>query len=82
MDKLVTTPHDFIWRVKNPENYWADSVKEVKYIVYINGKELGGFLGVNRSFDDDYYYVNYCVNYEFNSRHVYKDDEMVLVLIK
>ena len=31
MDKLITTPHDFIWRVKNPQDYWADTFKEVKY---------------------------------------------------
>ena len=29
MDELRTTPHDFIWRVKNPQDYWADTLKEV-----------------------------------------------------
>ena len=56
MDKLITTPHDFIWRVKNPQDYWADTFKEVKYNVYVNGKKRGGFSGVNRTFDDDMYY--------------------------
>lgn len=34
MSMLVTTPHDFIWRVKNPEDYWANSLEEVKYDVF------------------------------------------------
>lgn len=29
MDELRTTPHDFIWRVKNPQDYWTDTLKEV-----------------------------------------------------
>lgn len=40
MDELRTTPHDFIWRVKNPQDYWTDTLKEVKYDVYLNGKLL------------------------------------------
>ena len=24
MDELRTTPHDFIWRVKNPQDYWTN----------------------------------------------------------
>ena len=59
MDKLITTPHNFIWRVKNPQDYWADTIKEVKYNVYVNGKKRGGFIGVNRTFDDDMNYVNF-----------------------
>lgn len=49
MDELRTTPHDFIWRVKNPQDYWTDTLKEVKYDVYLNGKRRGGFIGVNRT---------------------------------
>lgn len=79
MNKLITTPHDFMWRVKNPQDYWADSLKEVKYNVYINGKKLGGFSGVNRTFDNDMYYVNY---YDKNNRYTYYriegDTEMIL----
>lgn len=30
MDELRTTPHDFIWRVKNPQDYWADTLKRSK----------------------------------------------------
>lgn len=79
MDKLITTPHDFIWKVKNPQDYWADSLKEVKYNVYVNGKKLGGFNGVNRTFDDDMYYVNfYDENNRFSYRSVFKDTEMIL----
>ena len=33
MDKLITTPYNFIWRIKNPQDYWADSFEEIKYIV-------------------------------------------------
>lgn len=49
MDKLITTPHDFMWHIKNPQDYWANSVKEVKYIVYLNGRKLGRFSGVDRT---------------------------------
>lgn len=79
MPMLVTTPHDFIWRVKNPEDYWANSLEEVKYDVFLNNKKLGGFYGVNRSFDDDMYYVNY---YDENNKFAYcsmfRDTEMIL----
>ena len=79
MDKLITTPHDFIWRVKNPQDYWADTIKEVKYNVYVNGKKRGGFSGVNRTFDDDMYYVNF---YDENNKlaycSAYRDTEMIL----
>lgn len=79
MDKLITTPHNFIWRVKNPQDYWADTIKEVKYNVYVNGKKRGGFIGVNRTFDDDMYYVNfYDENNKFNYCSAFKDDEMIL----
>ena len=79
MDKLITTPHNFIWRVKNPQDYWADTFKEVKYNVYVNGKKLGAFSGVNRTFDDDMYYVNfYDENNKFNYCSAFKDDEMIL----
>lgn len=79
MDKLITTPHDFIWRIKNPQDYWADSLKEVKYNVYVNGKKLGGFSGVNRTFDDDMYYVNfYDENNRFSYCITYTDTEMIL----
>lgn len=79
MDELRTTPHDFIWRVKNPQDYWADTLKEVKYDVYLNGKRRGGFIGVNRTFDDDTYYVNY---YDENNNiaycTTYTDTEIIL----
>lgn len=79
MDELRTTPHDFIWRVKNPQDYWADTLKEVKYDVYLNGKRRGGFIGVNRTFDDDTYYVNY---YDENNNiaycTAYTDTEIIL----
>ena len=79
MDKLITTPHNFIWRVKNPQDYWEDTIKEVKYNVYVNGKKRGGFIGVNRTFDDDMYYVNfYDENNKFNNCSAFKDDEMIL----
>ena len=79
MDKLITTPHNFIWRVKNPQDYWADTIKEVKYNVYVNGKKRGGFIGVNRTFDDDMYYVNfYDENNKFDYCSVFKDAEMIL----
>ena len=79
MDKLITTPHNFIWRVKNPQDYWSDTIKEVKYNVYVNGKKRGGFIGVNRTFDDDMYYVNfYDENNKFNYYSAFKDDEMIL----
>ena len=79
MDKLITTPHNFIWRVKNPQDYWADTIKEVKYNVYVNGKKRGGFIGVNRTFDDDMYYVKF---YDENNKlaycSAYRDTEMIL----
>ena len=79
MDKLITTPHNFIWRVKNPQDYWADTFKEVKYNVYVNGKKLGAFSGVNRTFDDDMYYVNfYNENNKFDYCSAFKDAEMIL----
>lgn len=79
MGKLITTPHDFIWRIKNPQDYWADSFKEIKYIVYVNGTKLGGFSGVNRTFDDDMYYVNYYnENNEFAYCSAYTNTEMIL----
>ena len=81
-EKLVTTPHDFIWRVKNPQDYWADSIDEVKYNVIVNGKKRGKFVGVNRTFDDDYYYINfYDENNQHNYMSVYADTEMILELI-
>lgn len=83
MDKLITTPHDFIWRIKNPQDYWADSSKEIKYTVYVNGTKLGGFSGVNRTFDDDMYYVNfYNENNKFTYCSVFKDAEMIIEPIK
>ena len=79
MDKLITTPHNFIWRVKNPQDYWADTIKEVKYNVYVNGKKRGGFIGVNRTFDDDMYYVNfYDENNKLDYCSAFKDAEMIL----
>lgn len=79
MENLITTPHDFIWRVKNPDQYWADSYKDIKYNVYIDGKLLGGFSGVNRTFDDDNYYVNYFNELgKFDYRSTYRDTEIVL----
>lgn len=78
-EKLITTPHDFIWRVKNPQDYWADSINEVKYNVIVNGIKRGGFAGVNRTFDDDHYYINF---YDKNNRYdymsAYTDTEMIL----
>ena len=79
MDKLITTPHNFIWRVKNPQDYWSDTIKEVKYNVYVNGKKRGGFIGVNRTFDDDMYYVNfYDENNKLDYCSAFKDAEMIL----
>ena len=79
MDKLITTPHDFIWRIKNAQDYWADTFKEVKYNVYVNGKKRGGFIGVNRTFDDDMYYVNfYDENNKLDYCSAFKDAEMIL----
>ena len=43
MDKLITTPHDFIWRVKNPQDYWADTFKEVKYVCLNFSNKQGAF---------------------------------------
>lgn len=80
---MITTPHDFIWRVKNPEDYWSDSFKDVKYIVYLDGKKRGFFAGVNRTFEDDMYYVNfYNADGEYNYCSAYMDAEMVLEKIK
>ena len=76
---LITTPYKFMWRVKSPSLYWADSLEDIKYIVTLNGKVLGGFMGVNRTFDDDFYYVNY-INEEgkYGSWHTHRDSEMIL----
>ena len=59
METLKITPRSFLWSVENPEDYWADTFKEIKCIVHVNGQKLGGFYGVNASFDDDTFYVNY-----------------------
>lgn len=76
---LTTTPHKFIWRVQNPWLYWADSLEDIKYDVTLNGKMLGGFMGVNRSFDDDFYYVNYVDNKgKCGSWYTHRDSEMIL----
>lgn len=78
MEKLITTPHDFIWRVI-AKNYWANSLEEVKYIVYVDGEKLGGFYSVNRTFDDDFYYINFFdENNNFSYRKVFRDAEMIL----
>ncbi len=83
MKELVTTPYNFMWRVKNPQDYWANSFKEVKCIVYLNGKKLGKFCGINRTFDDDMYYLNYYKeNGDCDYRSIYKDTEIVLEPIK
>ena len=81
MDELRTTPYNFIWKVKNPQNYWADSFKDIKYNVYVNSKKLGGFCGVNMSFDDDMYYVNFYDEDNHMSSYLFpKDTEMILKL--
>ena len=83
METLITTPHNFVWRVKNPQDYWANTRKEVKCIVEINGIELGKFCGVNRSFDDNRYYVNfYDENDNLNYCSVDWNSEMILRPIK
>ena len=82
MDILTTTPHNFIWRVKNPERYWANSRKEVKFMVELNGIKLGKFYGVNRSFDDYRYYVNfYDENDHLNYCSTDGNSEMILIPI-
>jgi hypothetical protein len=79
MDKLITTPYDFIWKIKNPQDYWADSRDEVKYTVFVNGKERGGFAGINRTFDDDHYYVNFYTEDGYDYCSAYTDTEIILV---
>lgn len=79
METLTTTPYKFMWRVKNPENYWADTPKEAKCIIYLNGNKLGKFFGVNRTFDDEMYYINFIdENGCFQSWMIPKDKEIVL----
>lgn len=79
METLITTPYKFMWRVKNPEDYWADSLKEVKCMIYLNGRKLGKFFGVNRTFDDDMYYINFWdENDNLQSWMILKDNEIVL----
>lgn len=80
---LVTTPYAFMWKVQNPQNYWADNSDEVKYYISLNGKILGEFMGVNRSFDDDMYYVNYINDKkEYESNLVAKNIEIILIPMK
>ena len=79
METLTTTPHDFIWRVKNPQDYWANTCNEVKCIVEVNGIVLGKFNSVNRSFDDDRCYVNfYDINDNLKYCSVDSNSEMIL----
>lgn len=79
METLTTTPHDFIWRVKNPQDYWANTHKEVKCIVEVNGIVLGKFNSINRSFDDDRCYVNfYDINDNLEYCSVDSNSEMIL----
>lgn len=47
--------------------------------LYLAGKRRGGFIGVNRTFDDDMYYVNYYdENNNFAYCTAYTDTEIVL----
>lgn len=82
VDKLVTTPHDFMWRVKNPEDYWASSTGVgwlIRCDVIVEGRKLGGFYGINRTFDDDMYYINYFnTDGKFAYLLVDADTEMIL----
>ena len=79
MERLVTTAPEYIWCIKNPQDYWADFANEVKYILYINGKRIGGFSGVNRSFDDAMFYVNFFDDKgKFDHCAVLRDTEIVL----
>lgn len=83
METLTTTPHDFMWKIKNPQDYWSDFIEDVKCDVYIHGNKLGTFNGVNRSFDDDYYYLNYWdKDNKFNYQMIHKNTEMILKPIK
>lgn len=79
METLITTPYNFVWRVKNSQDYWANTRKEVKCTVEINGIELGKFYDVNRAFDDNRYYVNfYDENDNLNYCSVDWNSEMIL----
>lgn len=42
----------------NSHLVWADSKNTVKYMVSVNDKYLGYFAGVNKTFDDNMFYVN------------------------
>jgi hypothetical protein len=42
----------------NSHLVWADSKSTVKYMVSVDGKYLGYFAGVNKTFDDSMFYVN------------------------
>lgn len=54
-------------------------LKKLNTMFFLNNKKLGGFYGVNRSFDDDMYYVNY---YDENNKFAYcsmfRDTKMIL----
>ena len=79
MSRLTTTPHKFMWQVKNPEEYWSDTLKDSKYIVFVNKCKKGNFCGVNRTFNDDIYYVNFWdENGKFDYCSVHRDIEMIL----
>lgn len=79
MERLITTPYKFVWQIKNPQDYWSDFIENAKYIVFVDGEMKGKFNGVNRTFDDDMYYVNFWnEDQKLEYCSVYKNTEIVL----
>lgn len=59
MPKEIEIPvKDYLNSEYNSHLVWADSKSTVKYMVSVDGKYLGYFAGVNKTFDDDMFYVN------------------------
>ena len=78
---IVFTPYQYMFGLKEGDKrkYYADFLKDAKYNIYVNGKLLGNFSGVFRSFDDDYYYIEYWdSNDKPNSTMISKDTEFIL----
>lgn len=76
---MITTPYDFLWNLKNPQDYWVGSDDKFKYVVYKNGIKLGKFYGVIRSGDDDIYNIIHLdKNGYFDYFPALKDSEMIL----
>lgn len=79
-DTLITTVRRYFWMSDSVKRkYFADLVKDARYSVYLRDKYLGRFRGVFRTFEDNYYYVEYYdESGEVCDVYVHGDAELIL----